>query len=143
VEKSQIFKNTKPYHSGYYFEHFNYFNMATKKGIWISYDFGLKGDYSGLFTWLDNHKAVECGNGLAFFKYENANSSSDTKELINTISSDLKEHVTLSKSDRLYIIWKDGLTSNVKGEFISGSRKQSPWEGYGKLKGDNFIDTDE
>jgi len=117
--------------------------MATEKGIWISYDFGLKGDYPGLFTWLDNHKAVECGNGLAFFKYENVDSSSDTKELINKISSDLKDYVKLSKSDRLYIIWKDGLTRKVKGEFISGGRKQSPWEGYGKLKRDNFIDTDE
>ena len=119
--------------------------MATKKAIWISYDFGLKGDYTGLFTWLDNHNAFECGNGLAFFRYDigNLKISDNSKELVNKISSDIKEYVKLSKADRLYIIWKDGLTNHVRGEFISGNRKQAPWEGYGKLKGDNLIDSDE
>jgi hypothetical protein len=117
--------------------------MATKKGIWISYDFGIKGDYTGLFTWLDNHKAVECGNGLAFLRFENTNLTDDPKALIENISRDIKEYVKLSKSDRLYIIWKDDKTDKVKGEFISGNRKQSPWEGYGKLKGDQYTDTDE
>jgi len=118
--------------------------MATKKGIWISYDFGLKGDYTGLFTWLDNHKAVECGSGLAFFRYDTSTleTTIQTKVLINKISADLKEYVKLSKSDRLYIIWKDDETKKIKGEFISGSRKQSPWEGYGKLNDNNVIDTE-
>ncbi len=115
--------------------------MIIKKGIWISYDFGLKGDYTGLFTWLDNYQAVECGHGLAFFKYNfDSNQSSD---LIKKITSEIKEYVKLSKSDRVYIIWKDNATNKVKGEFISGSRKQAPWEGYGKLKEDVTTDSDE
>ncbi|MCX6316877.1 MAG: hypothetical protein NTW29_06285 [Bacteroidetes bacterium] len=117
--------------------------MASKKAIWISYDFGIKGDYTGLFTWLDNHKAVECGAGLAFVRFENTTITDDGKALIEIISNDIKEYVKLSKSDRLYLIWKDDQTGRVKGEFINGSRKQSPWEGYGKIKTDNFTDTDE
>ena len=117
--------------------------MATKKGIWISYDFGLKGDYTGLFTWLDNHQAVECGNGSAFISYDigSLGISDDSEKLVETISSDIKEYVKLSKSDRLYIVWKDSNTDKIKGEFISGSRKQAPWEGYGKLKGVSQTDS--
>ena len=119
--------------------------MTTKKGIWISYDFGLKGDYTGLFTWLDNHQAVECGTGLAFFRYDigDLNISAEPRELVKKLTADIKEYVKLSKSDRLYIIWKDSNTNKVKGDFINGSRKQAPWEGYGKIKGDNQTDTAE
>lgn len=31
--------------------------MGKKKSLWLSYDFGMKGDYSGLYTLLDNHDA--------------------------------------------------------------------------------------
>lgn len=33
--------------------------------IWISYDLGADGDYAGMYTWLDRHNAVECGNSMA------------------------------------------------------------------------------
>lgn len=120
--------------------------MATnRKAIWISYDFGLKGDYTGLYTWLDNHNAVECGNGLAYCNYDTSNLSQSVvnEQLIKHITKDLKEHIKLSKTDRLYIIWNDNETKRVKGEFVSGSRKQSPWEGYGKLSNEHTIDTAE
>ncbi len=118
---------------------------TTRKAIWISYDFGLKGDYTGLYTWLDNHNAVECGNGLAYCNYDTSSLSSSiaNEQLIKHITNDLKEHIKLSKTDRLYVIWKDSETKRVKGEFISGSRKQSPWEGYGKLSNERTIDTAE
>lgn len=120
-------------------------NSMTKKAIWISYDFGLKGDYTGLYTWLDNHNAVECGSGLAFCNYNTSNFTDNlsSEKLVEAITSDLKEHVKLSKTDRLYIIWKDSVTKRVKGEFISGSRKQSPWEGYGRLSDQKTTDTAE
>ena len=104
-----------------------------KKAVWIAYDFGLKGDYTGLYTWLDEKEAVECGNGLAFFSYS-LNSDSPQSDFIMEISQSLKEAVKLSKSDRVYLIWRDSSTKLIKGEFINGGRKQSPWEGYGKLK---------
>jgi hypothetical protein len=51
----------------------------TKKAIWISYDFGLNGDYTGLYTWLDNMKAIECGNSLAFINIELSKTTIDNK----------------------------------------------------------------
>ena len=30
--------------------------------IWISYDLGVRGDYEGLYAWLDSHGAKECGD---------------------------------------------------------------------------------
>jgi hypothetical protein len=116
-----------------------------KKAVWISFDFGLKGDYTGLYTWLDNQNAVECGNGLAFFMYKSSqlHSETDGKAIINLLSADLKEAVNLSKTDRVYIIIKDSKTNKVKGEFINGTRRQSPWEGYGKLGSGKVVDSEE
>lgn len=106
--------------------------MKIKKAVWISYDFGLKGDYTGLFTWLNNHKAVECGSGLAFIKYDvELNVLDSTETLISKLKGELIENVELSKSDRLYVVWHDSQTGKIKGHFIAGSRKQAPWEGFG------------
>jgi len=41
-----------------------------KKAVWISYDLGIKGDYQGLYSWLDDHDAIECGNSVAFIQFE-------------------------------------------------------------------------
>ena len=115
-----------------------------KKAIWLSYDFGLKGDYSGLYTWLDNNNAVECGSGLAYFRYDYSKILSFTKENIDEIAADIRQSVKLSKTDRLYLIWKDSITNKVKGEFVNGTRRQSPWEGYGRLSvSKNIIDGEE
>ena len=70
---------------------------TTRKAIWISYDFGLKGDYMGLYTWLDNHNALECGNGLAYCNYDTSELSATTAsgDLIKHITKDLKAHIKL------------------------------------------------
>jgi hypothetical protein len=116
----------------------------TKKAIWISYDFGLKGDYTGLYTWLDNMKAIECGNSLAFMNLElnnsTFNSHSSNKDILTYIKNSMKDYVKLTKTDRIYVIWKDNENNLVKGEFINGNRKQSPWEGYGKLEKEDKTD---
>lgn len=116
-----------------------------KKAIWISFDLGIKGDYSGLYTWLDNKNAVECGNGLAYINLDVSQypTKASTQELIEHVQQDLLDNIAIAKSDRLYIIWKDNSTNKVKGEFITGSRKQAPWEGYGGSNKRNVIDTSE
>ena len=38
-----------------------------RKAIWLSFDLGVAGDYPGLYKWLDEHDAVECGDSVAFF----------------------------------------------------------------------------
>ncbi|MBF0229269.1 MAG: hypothetical protein HQK63_06705 [Desulfamplus sp.] len=103
--------------------------------IWLSYDLGIKGDYEGLYAWLDNHEAIECGDSIAFFRFNVIN----TENLIDELKSDLSENVQFSKRDRVYVIWK--IKNKIKGEFIFGKRKASPWEGYGsKESGVDEID---
>lgn len=101
------------------------------KAIWISYDLGIGGDYPGLYRWLDNHDALECGNSLAFFFYPI--DSKQLKNIIDIIMDDLKETVELRSGDRLYLIRmeKNGESTRVRGNFSYGKRKSNPWEGYG------------
>ncbi len=46
------------------------------------------------------------------------------------VLAELNEHVTFSKTDRIYVIWKDPDGSG-KGRFVIGKRKASPWQGLG------------
>jgi len=119
--------------------------MATKKkSIWITYDLGLKGNYAALFTFLDNHKAIECGNGTAYFIYENEKGL-DSEDLIEKLQNELEELVIPSSSDRIYVIWRDDdkPITTVKGRFLFGSRKTPPWNGYstkvGQIQEDEAI----
>lgn len=29
--------------------------------VWLGYDLGVKGDYPGMYAFLDDHDAIECG----------------------------------------------------------------------------------
>ena len=97
-----------------------------KKTIWISYDFGVKADYPGLYRLLDNNNAVECGDNLALLKLE-VPAGKEAPDLVKEL---IEANVSISKSDRVYVIWKgnDGLN---KGRFIFGKRRGSPWQGQG------------
>lgn len=99
---------------------------AQSKQFWLSYDFGIDGNYNQLFQWLDSVKAVECGDSVASFQLNLNFKSSD--DIPKTALKKIKEHVQLRKQDRLYLIWRDG--SKVRGEFIHGQRHRSPWAGY-------------
>ena len=100
-----------------------------KKAVWLSYDLGVRGDYTSLYEWLDNLDAKECGNSIAFFKYD----VSSGEVLKNKIKKDISENVTLEKRDRIYIMYLDS-KKKMKGSFIFGRRKSSPWEGYGSKR---------
>lgn len=84
--------------------------------IWLSYDLGVKGDYPGLYAWLDNHGASECGDSVAFFKYEAASSD----DLLTSLKTELEAAVALGRTDRVYVVFKadDG---KMKGRFIEWS----------------------
>jgi len=101
-----------------------------KKAIWLSYDLGVKGDYDSLYAYLDNQKAVECGDSLAFFNVE---FDGTDEELEKKLKKDIKECVRLSKTDRIYITYRRA-DKRVGGKFIFGSRKASPWQGYGQAE---------
>lgn len=102
-----------------------------KKTIWLSYDLGVRGDYSSLYSWLDDANAVECGDSLACLKIDIPGTESPP----DFVKKQLESNVTFSKSDRVYIVWKNS-DGNNKGRFIIGKRKASPWQGYGKAEVD-------
>ncbi|MBA7525956.1 hypothetical protein ES705_18116 [subsurface metagenome] len=109
-----------------------------KRAIWISYDLGIKGDYQGLYSWLDDHEAIECGNSVAFIRYEyKSNLKAELKK-------DLKDNVEFKPGDRIYIVRRVPVDGKklIRGNFIFGKRKSNPWEGYGS-KIDDTIDGDE
>jgi hypothetical protein len=64
-----------------------------KKLIWISYDLGVKGDYEGLYAWLDNHNAKECGNSIAALEY------GYTGALVEEVQKDLSQNISLASLD--------------------------------------------
>jgi hypothetical protein len=100
--------------------------MTKEKTFWISYDLGIRGDYTGLYSWLDKLGAKECGDSMAVIK------ATIKGNIVLTLKSDLKKKVRLSKTDRIYLIYRDSETGVVKGNFLFGGRKRAPWEGYGQ-----------
>jgi hypothetical protein len=112
-----------------------------KKAIWISYDLGIKGDFPGLYAWLDNNEAKEAGNSIAFLNYEF--NGTDTK-LLSTLKKDLEKNVAFKPGDRVYVVRMrlDKGVQKISGKFIIGNRRASPWEGYGQ-KDTDISDGDE
>ena len=107
--------------------------MAAKtiqKAVWLSYDLGVQGDYEALYKWLDNMKAIECGNSVAFFYYKIKSDFTDIG-FIETLKEDISSHVQLTKRSRVYVIWRNIETLKISGKFILGNRNASPWEGFG------------
>ena len=109
--------------------------MVKKRTFWLSYDLGLRGNYNGLYRWLDKYKAKECGDSIAVFEYELK--TDDPKE---ELKSELLENVEFNKTDRIYLIWRDSSKKVNRGSFIVGNRKPAPWEGYFTTDADQTID---
>lgn len=97
---------------------------SPKRAVWLSYDLGLRGDYAGLYTWLDSHGARECGDATAFLETDTA------QDVADWLREELAQHVRLAPKDRIYAIYHEKL--KMKGKFINGGRKRAPWEGYGQ-----------
>lgn len=91
--------------------------MASGKRCWLIFDLGLRGNYEGLYVWLDKMQAKECGDNVATFITEKTR-----KEIKKELSKLLDENA------RAYFIdLKDS-----KGGFIKGGREKALWAGYGK-----------
>lgn len=68
--------------------------------IWINYDLGVSGDYEGMYEWLDDHNAIECGSSFAFIKqYDH-----DGEDLMDALKHDIQDCVLLGKRSRIYVI---------------------------------------
>lgn len=99
--------------------------MTQVKTIYLSFDLGLRGDYDGLYAWLDKYKAKECGAGLAVLDYPDSGI-----EFLETLEKELLHEVAFDKNDRLYVIWRENDGSKLKGRFLRGNRKTAPWAGF-------------
>lgn len=98
-----------------------------KKYIWLSYDLSINGDYEGLYRWLDDNDAKECGDSFAYFPF-----SYNGTDFVESLKKDLKDNVEINeKKDRFYVIFKNEDDKYI-GRFIFGNRKASPWQGMGK-----------
>jgi hypothetical protein len=85
---------------------------------WVAFDLGLQGDYDSLYGWLDQQRAVECGDSVATFK---------SKKTRDQIAAELKLLLDENKKPRIYLVSKSG------GKFLMGKRKRSPWTGYAEV----------
>lgn len=105
-----------------------------QSAVWISYDLGVQADYEGLYAWLDEHQAKECGDSLAFVNYEYSGS------LLKKLAADLRKSVQITKRTRIYVIYRDPDTKKIKGSFIFGGRKAPPWSGFAVSVGSAEVD---
>lgn len=109
--------------------------MMMKTLIWLSYDLGVRGDYEGIYAWLDEQGAKECGDSLAFINYEYAG------DLLEALSADLGKAVAITKKTRIYVIYAEPESGKMKGKFIVGGRRAAPWTGFSG--GMAAVDADE
>jgi hypothetical protein len=98
--------------------------MGKKQQVWLSYDLGVEGDYDGLWKWLGEWGAKECGDSLAVLSY------SYRTDLAKELVRDIKQDVKLHRRARLYLIYRDDVTRQVKGRFIVGGRRPPQWAEY-------------
>lgn len=94
-----------------------------KSAIWLSYDLGVNGDYDGMYAWLDNHGAKECGSSVAYLQFIHDG------DLPASLKSDIESVVALNKRSRIYVIFKKD--EKLSGRYLVGHRKGAPWEGFG------------
>jgi hypothetical protein len=87
-----------------------------KNFVWVSFDLGVKGDYEGMYAWLDAHGAKECADSVACFWYDHA-----SKDLLQDMKEDLSKSVELDN-------YRD-VRGEMKGSFILGRRRNAPWVG--------------
>jgi hypothetical protein len=107
--------------------------LHMKRAVFLSFDLGVKGDYEGLYRWLDSLGAKECGDSLAFLFFE------AKSDLPAEIKASLKKAIEVDSRTRIYAIFMDD--KRMKGRFLFGQRKAPPWTGFAP-RGAGEIDED-
>lgn len=87
--------------------------------VWVSFDLAPGGDQRGMYRWLSQHAARECGPGLAtlLFTFKD--------DLADELAASIARAVRLGPADRAYIIFKDQADGEVTGRFIFGARAEN------------------
>jgi hypothetical protein len=107
-----------------------------KRYIWLSFDLGVNGDYEGMYAWLDDHHAKECGDSFAYLTFESK------RDIAQAVLKDLKKTVHTTRNSRIYLVYLNE-QGKAKGKFILGSRKSAPWTGYGAVSEEESFDEPE
>ena len=110
--------------------------------IWLTYDMGVGGDFQGIYSWLDDNEAIECGNNVAFFNYSYPEGIDTDDALAEHLKSELESKIDFKPGNRVYIIRKSldkKRNGGTIGRFIIGKRKANQWEGFG-TKSENSLD---
>lgn len=106
--------------------------------FYINFDLSIRGDYKGLYKWLDKNNAEERGNGYALIKgyhFPDSKMSGLTEmgEKNNAFAvhlrSEIKEFASINKSDRIYLTMGIIGGDKIGGIFLFGRKQASPWEG--------------
>jgi hypothetical protein len=95
---------------------------VAKHLVWISFDLDFKGDYEGMYEWLDAHNARDCGENLAALDRPYAG------DPLPALKRSLGSKMTFGKRDRVYVIFKNQAGRFV-GRFLIGKRRRAPWTG--------------
>jgi hypothetical protein len=103
--------------------------IPMKAFIWLSFDLGVRGDFEGMYGFLDAHGAKECGDSVGAFWYEYK------RDLTGELTKDLQRAVSLDKRSRVYVIYPSSKGVH-RGRFVIGRRKSPPWAGFGPSGGD-------
>jgi hypothetical protein len=92
-----------------------------KTRVWLNFDLGFDGDWEGLYQFLADHDAKECGANSATFFWP-------TKNLKNSLQKALRDAVKIDKRSKIYAIYKapDGMHAS----FMFGKRRSPKWTGY-------------
>jgi hypothetical protein len=107
-----------------------------KTFLWLSFDLGIRGDYEGMYAFLDARRAKECGDSVAAFWFEYK------KDLLKELEKELKETVNIDKKSRVYAIFPGPKGKHV-GRFVVGRRKAPPWAGFGPSREEDEEDVGE
>jgi hypothetical protein len=92
--------------------------------VWLSFDLGIQGDYEGIYRWLDERGAKECGEGLAVFKIDRSSS------IAPDLKASLQDAITTDRQTRIYCVFREQSTGRNKGVFLFGGRRAAVWTGY-------------
>lgn len=105
--------------------------------FWLIFDIGLSTSFEKLYSWLDDHKAIECGDNAATFV---------TPKSYESIEKEVRNACRNGSGSRVYLIGPTKPASaapvptppgsapsgsQLIGKFVVGRRKSPPWSGFG------------
>ena len=103
--------------------------------FYINFDLNIRGDYKGLYKWLDKNKAEERGNNYALIKKYDfpekeieglTTIAEKNNALAKYLRKELTEYVEITKTDRIYITIKVLGGDNIGGIFLFGRSQSNP-----------------